>query len=330
MLDHKSKQKLNRLIDTKSFRFIAVLYEDTNDIVDVKAFIKELFPLEKAITLHTEKSDYQSLSPTLYNSSNTFIYIDDFEALLKEKKLYEGFNQRRDKLSKYPINLIVFYPKAIQDTLYRDALKYIADLWEFKNGIVELADSNEEKATLSDVPTKAISSLGGITKQSKEEERLRLELSLKNATSQELKANIFGQLGVIAFDLGRLTKALEYLEKSLEIRVEIGDKSGEGTTLNNISQIYKARGDLTKALEYLEKSLKIVVEIGDKSGECSSRFNIGHIHLANDEVKKAHAEWITVYEIAKEIEYAQALGALDGLAKGFGFENFEMFKEKTP
>jgi hypothetical protein len=33
---------------------------------------------------------------------------------------------------------------------------------------------------------------------------------------------------------------------------EIGDKSGEGTTLNNISQIYDARGDYDTALSYLQ------------------------------------------------------------------------------
>jgi hypothetical protein len=45
-----------------------------------------------------------------------------------------------------------------------------------------------------------------------------------------------------------------------------GDKAGEGTTLNNISQIYQARGDST-ALKYLEQSLRIRQKIGDKAGE---------------------------------------------------------------
>jgi len=113
---------------------------------------------------------------------------------------------------------------------------------------------------------------------------------------------------------------LAYLEKSLKIQVAIGDKSGEGATLNNIATIYKARGDLTKALEYLEKSLKIRVAIGDKSGECATRFNMGHIYLANDEIEEAYKSWKKVYLIAIEIEYAQVLEALEGLANGFGLE----------
>ncbi|MCB9503718.1 MAG: tetratricopeptide repeat protein [Deferribacteres bacterium] len=58
-----------------------------------------------------------------------------------------------------------------------------------------------------------------------------------------------------------------YLEQSLAIRQQIGDKSGEGTTLNNISQIYDAKGDYDTALSYLEQSLAIRQQIGDKSGE---------------------------------------------------------------
>ena len=49
-----------------------------------------------------------------------------------------------------------------------------------------------------------------------------------------------------AFDLDRVARyseALSLYEQSLAIDKEIGDKEGEGETLNNISQIYDARGD---------------------------------------------------------------------------------------
>jgi tetratricopeptide (TPR) repeat protein len=74
--------------------------------------------------------------------------------------------------------------------------------------------------------------------------------------------------------------ALEYLVKSLAISQEIGDKMGEGTTLNNISLIYNARGEYDIALEYLKKSLAIRQEIGDKSGEGTTLNNISIIYHA--------------------------------------------------
>jgi tetratricopeptide (TPR) repeat protein len=71
---------------------------------------------------------------------------------------------------------------------------------------------------------------------------------------------------------GDYTTALTYLTNSLAIYQEIGDKAGEGTTLNNISQIYDAQGDYTTALTHLTNSLAIRQEIGDKAGESSTLF----------------------------------------------------------
>lgn len=99
---------------------------------------------------------------------------------------------------------------------------------------------------------------------------------------------------------------------------EIGNKSGEGATLNNISQIFKARGDYATALTYLEQSLAIQQEIGDKPGLCVTLFNIGHIHWQNEQPDKAKRLWVAAYRIAKQIGAAQALEALENLAGGIG------------
>ncbi|MFZ2967602.1 MAG: tetratricopeptide repeat protein [Sulfuricurvum sp.] len=127
-------------------------------------------------------------------------------------------------------------------------------------------------------------------------------------------------IGQIYKARGDYTTALTYLQQSLAIRQAIGDKSGEGTTLNNIALIYDARGDLTTALTYLQQSLAIRQAIGDKSGMCATLFNIGHIHWANDDHDHAIQNWVEVYRIAKQIENAQALHALEGLAKQLGHE----------
>ena len=119
---------------------------------------------------------------------------------------------------------------------------------------------------------------------------------------------------------GDYDTALAYLQQSLKIRQEIGDKSGEGTTLNNISQIYDARGDYDTALAYLQQSLKIRQEIGDTAGLCATLFNMGHIHMQNGEQNEALSAWVTVYQIASQINLAQALQALAGLAEQLGLE----------
>ena len=112
--------------------------------------------------------------------------------------------------------------------------------------------------------------------------------------------------------------ALTYLEQSLAIQREIGDTAGEGATLNNISQIYDARGDYDTALTYLEQSLAIQRAIGDTSGLCATLFNMGHIHRQNDEVNEAFGAWVAAYQIAARIGYAQVLQALERLAGQVG------------
>ncbi len=117
---------------------------------------------------------------------------------------------------------------------------------------------------------------------------------------------------------GDYDAALKFLEQSLAISQEIGDKAGEGTTLNNISQIYKARGDYDSALKFLEQSLAIRREIGDTAGLCATLFNMGHIHLQNEQMEEAIGAWVTVYQLARPMQLAQALEALEGLAEQLG------------
>jgi tetratricopeptide (TPR) repeat protein len=86
---------------------------------------------------------------------------------------------------------------------------------------------------------------------------------------------------------GDYDTALDYLRQSLKIRQEIGDRAGEGTTLNNIGQIHDARGDYDTALDYLRQSLKICQEIGDRAGEGTTLNNISQIHKARGDYDTA-------------------------------------------
>ncbi len=133
-----------------------------------------------------------------------------------------------------------------------------------------------------------------------------------------IKGEALGLTGKQYYHLGSFTIALKYLEQSLAIQQEISDKSGEGTTLNNISQIFKARGDYETALKYLEQSLAIQQEIGDVAGLCATLFNMGHIHWQNKAKDKAMETWLNVYQLAKPMQLAQALDALSGLAPQLG------------
>ena len=118
--------------------------------------------------------------------------------------------------------------------------------------------------------------------------------------------------------LGEYDLALPYFEQSLAIDQALGDRAGEGATLNNIATAAHARGDYDTALDYLQQSLAIRRQIGDASGLCATLFNMGHIHAQNEQVEEALGAWVAAYRIADRIGWAEALQNLEQLAGQIG------------
>ncbi|MBK8366381.1 MAG: tetratricopeptide repeat protein [Bacteroidetes bacterium] len=81
-------------------------------------------------------------------------------------------------------------------------------------------------------------------------------------------ASSLNNIAIIYEDQGDTLKALEYFNKSLDIKKVIGDKGGIATSYNNIGIFYKDQGNFKRALEYQTKGLKIREEIGDKKRSC--------------------------------------------------------------
>jgi len=133
---------------------------------------------------------------------------------------------------------------------------------------------------------------------------------------------------MVAYNALKRVDNIEALERWLFDIQSKEDIKLKGLVLNQIGIENYKLANYSKALEYLEKSLEIRVAIGDKVGLCATLFNIGHIYYDNDEVAKALGAWLDAYNIAKEIEYAEVLNALDKLAQSGGFENFEALKKQ--
>ena len=108
-----------------------------------------------------------------------------------------------------------------------------------------------------------------------------------NSEDMKTRAEALGQTGKLHIHLGNFKEGLPYLKQSLTIQQQIGDKAGEGTTLNNISQIYDAQGDYETALSYLKQSLTIQQQIGNKAGEGATLNNISQIYDAQGDYETA-------------------------------------------
>lgn len=101
------------------------------------------------------------------------------------------------------------------------------------------------------------------------------------------QANVYRARGDVFAHESRHNEALSVFDQALRFYRRVGDQEGEGTTLNNISQIYHARGDYETALSYLHQSLIIQHAIGDREGEGTTLNNIAQIYKARGDYEAA-------------------------------------------
>lgn len=132
-----------------------------------------------------------------------------------------------------------------------------------------------------------------------------------------------GQRLVLDWIIGPLNRSGMYhtlLDDWLPPLAEADNPQIRGEALGQIGKQYLHIGQYDTALNFLKQSLAIRQEIGDVAGLCVTLFNMGHIHLQNEEVTEAVQAWVTVYQLAKKLNLAQALQALENLAGNLGLE----------
>jgi CHAT domain-containing protein/Tfp pilus assembly protein PilF len=85
-------------------------------------------------------------------------------------------------------------------------------------------------------------------------------------------------LGAVYGNLGKYREALDYFQQALAIRREVSNRSREGTTLIGIGQVYGNLGEYQQALDYYQQALAIHREVGDRSGEGTTLNNLGAVY----------------------------------------------------
>jgi len=261
---------------------ISLLTEEARTLLNRLLIYKAPVPKEGIVSILGEGLDQaeQALKQLTHLSLLDISYTEDFEKneylcsslvrewLIKQKVKIEQswyqkaakYQQRLFKIERKKLSYALIVHQALQDAgLQKQANQFALDyiVWE-------LVHSGQYHAVLEDwLP------------------------DLLTEEDKEIKGQVLGLAGKTCLHVAKYEIALSYLQQSLAIQQEIGDKSGEGTTLNNISGIYRARGDYETALSYLQQSLVIQQEIGDKSGEGTTLNNISGIYRARGDYETA-------------------------------------------
>jgi tetratricopeptide (TPR) repeat protein len=81
---------------------------------------------------------------------------------------------------------------------------------------------------------------------------------------RQLEGHALAALGDICWDDGQPDEALEWYERSLRLRVEIGDGRGEGWMLQRLARLHAAKGDREDAEDLLRRAADLSVHCSDE------------------------------------------------------------------
>ncbi len=128
-------------------------------------------------------------------------------------------------------------------------------------------------------------------------------------------AHIYHNLGEVYRALGQMERAREYLERArgmyeqegayeraLQINREVGDRRGEGTTLNNLGNVLNDLGQAKQARAAFEQALGIFREMGNLKGEGWTLNNLGKTCSALGQQEQARTSLEQALLLRREVD----------------------------
>lgn len=134
---------------------------------------------------------------------------------------------------------------------------------------------------------------------------LKMLLEAKDVLEQTNKsvelAKLYNNLGrLYSQDLGDNNKALEYYQRSLEMRELIGNQVGIAIVLANMGRIYSDMKTYDKAVDHLKRSQNISKMIGYKEGEALAYYYLGQTFKTRKQFQTSNSYMDSTLMIAKE------------------------------
>jgi len=164
---------------------------------------------------------------------------------------------------------------------------------------------NEDGHRLAGAMTKYWDMRGHLTEASSWLEKL---LQNNEGVSKLLIANTYRNAGMFATQQGKNLIALKFIEESLLIYRELGDKNGLSISLNTLGLIESDLGNLKRSRSILEENLKIKRELNQELGISSALNSLGLIVLAEGDTENAEKYFRESFDIAKKIENDEYIG----------------------
>lgn len=117
-----------------------------------------------------------------------------------------------------------------------------------------------------------------------------------------LEANLLSNIALVYMDRGDLQRALDANLKALEIRRRRNEPPDLAISLNNLGIVYERLGDYDKALESYQEALRLARESRFALGLTGPMTNIGQLHLAVGDLERARQHVEEVHDLAVEAQ----------------------------
>ena len=119
--------------------------------------------------------------------------------------------------------------------------------------------------------------------------------------------------GQLCCYMGRYSEALNYLEKSLSIANEIGDKARIAAVHQPLGMAYLGLGNASRARLHLEEAVTMARELGNKRQLVAAINELAQLHRAEGRLDAAEPLYADVLALARELgdEQSVAIGLLN-------------------
>lgn len=135
----------------------------------------------------------------------------------------------------------------------------------------------------------------------KAREQLEISLELYHEQGKRTgEARVLNDLGRVYADMGNREKAQSDYHAALQISQEQGDAQGIGVAFNNLGFVYTAMGQGKQAQDYYEQALAIFRELEDKTGEAATLNNLGRVYEDLGQREKGQEHYQQALDIFRE------------------------------
>jgi CHAT domain-containing protein/predicted negative regulator of RcsB-dependent stress response len=119
--------------------------------------------------------------------------------------------------------------------------------------------------------------------------------------SRSGEAATLDNIGRVYGSISQPQEALKYFNQALPIMRQVGNRAGEAATLNNIGRVYDSIGQPQEALKYYNQALPIRREVGDRAGEAATLNNIGAVYDSIGQPQEALKYYNQALPISREV-----------------------------